>query len=323
MDAKHGESSSCCHAKADGSKTKASGAEADPKAIYMYPMHPEIEQVGHGDCPICGMDLEPKHVQPTSAGDNEPFVSMMRRFWIDLAFSLPLLTVAMGSMIGLNVAEWIGVTAFGWLQLVLATPVVFWCGWPLLVRGEKSFRTMNLNMFSLITVGSLSAYLFSLVVVLVPGVVPAAFLENGSPPLYFEAAAVIITLVLLGQVLELGSRPSSAASCKWSPKHSEFACRFKIWQIRWPVNVGIAMETGAGVTLVGGDLRGVAAAINLSRKTMSNIRQNLFFAFAYNPIGIPIAARLLYPFLGVLLSPMIASAAMSFSSVSVIANALR
>ncbi len=218
--ATHGESSSCCHAKADGSnvkccsKPKASGAEADPKAIYMCPMHPEIEQVGPGDCPICGMDLEPKHVQLTSSEDDEQLVWMKRRFWIGLAFSIPLLLTAMGPMIGLDVAQWIGFTAFGWLQWVLATPVVFWCGWPLLVRGVKSFRTMNLNMFSLIAVGSLSAYLFSLVVVLVPGVIPTAFFESGSPPLYFEAAAVIITLVLLGQVLELGARQRTGSAIR-------------------------------------------------------------------------------------------------------------
>jgi len=98
--------------------------------------------------------------------------------------------------------------------LALATPVVFWCGWPLLVRGAKSFRTMNLNMFSLIAVGTLAAYLFSLVVVLLPGVIPEAFFEDGVPPLYFEAAAVIITLVLLGQVLELRARQQTGGAIR-------------------------------------------------------------------------------------------------------------
>lgn len=120
--------------------------------------------------------------------------------------SVPLLILAMGPMIGLAVNQWFPGAAFGWIQALLATPVVFWSGWPLLVRGIESFRRLNLNMFSLIAVGTLAAYLFSLFVVLFPNVVPSAFLENGHPPLYFEAAAVIITLVLLGQVLELRAR---------------------------------------------------------------------------------------------------------------------
>ncbi len=103
---------------------------------------------------------------------------------------------------------------FGWLQFALATPVVFWCGWPLLVRGAKSFRSMNLNMFSLIALGTLAAYLFSLFAVLLPGLIPQAFFEHGVPPLYFEAAAVIITLVLLGQVLELRARQQTGGAIR-------------------------------------------------------------------------------------------------------------
>ncbi len=203
--------SSCCGGH---SSTKASDSPADPTAIYTCPMHPEIEQVGPGDCPICGMDLEPKVVAVAGEGEDQQYADMKRRFWVGVALSVPLLVIAMGPMVGLRVADWMSQAMFGWLQLALATPVVFWCGWPLLVRGAKSFRTMNLNMFSLIAVGTLAAYLFSLVVVLLPGVIPEAFFENGVPPLYFEAAAVIITLVLLGQVLELRARQQTGGAIR-------------------------------------------------------------------------------------------------------------
>ena len=205
------DTSSCCSGH---SSTKASDAPADPTAIYTCPMHPEIEQVGPGDCPICGMDLEPKLVALDDEGEDKQYADMKRRFWVGVALSVPLLVIAMGPMVGLRVADWMSQTVFGWVQLALATPVVFWCGWPLLVRGAKSFRTMNLNMFSLIAVGTLAAYLFSLVVVLLPRVIPEAFFENGVPPLYFEAAAVIITLVLLGQVLELRARQQTGGAIR-------------------------------------------------------------------------------------------------------------
>ena len=205
------DTSSCCSGH---SSTKPSDAPADPTAIYTCPMHPEIEQVGPGDCPICGMDLEPKVVSLDEEGEDKQYADMKRRFWVGVALSVPLLVIAMGPMVGLRVADWMSQTVFGWVQLALATPVVFWCGWPLLVRGAKSFRTMNLNMFSLIAVGTLAAYLFSLVVVLLPGVIPEAFFENGVPPLYFEAAAVIITLVLLGQVLELRARQQTGGAIR-------------------------------------------------------------------------------------------------------------
>lgn len=203
--------SSCCGGH---SSSKASDTPADPTAIYTCPMHPEIEQVGPGDCPICGMDLEPKFVDMADDGDDEQYADMKRRFWVGVVLSVPLLVIAMGPMVGLRVADWMSQSVFGWLQLALATPVVFWCGWPLLVRGAKSFRSFNLNMFSLIAVGTLAAYFFSLVVVLLPGVIPEAFYENGVAPLYFEAAAVIITLVLLGQVLELRARQQTGGAIR-------------------------------------------------------------------------------------------------------------
>ena len=169
-------------------------------AIYTCPMHPQIEQVGPGDCPICGMDLERKVVDGTNEDDDE--------------LSVPLLLITMGPMVGLRTMDWLLMAVVGWIQLALAAPVVFWCGWPLLVRGVKSFRSMNLNMFSLIAVGTLAAFLFSLVVVIFPSWIPAAFYENGHPPLYFEAAAVIITLVLFGQVLELRARQQTGGAIR-------------------------------------------------------------------------------------------------------------
>ncbi len=199
-----GERSCCSHHGGPSSDVRKASAGTD--AIYTCPMHLEIEQIGPGDCPICGMDLEPKYVDVTDLGDDGSCGDMLQRFWVGVVLSLPLLVLAMGPMVGWNPAEGMSTTAFGWVQLALATPVVFWCGWPLLVRGINSFRSRSLNMFSLITLGTLAAFLFSLCVVLFPTLVPDAFFENGKPPLYFEAAAVIITLVLLGQVLELRAR---------------------------------------------------------------------------------------------------------------------
>lgn len=200
--------------KGEPSSTRVDDSPGSSTAIFTCPMHPEIEQMGPGDCPICGMDLEPKIAQVESHGDHEQYVDMRRRFWVGVLLSLPLLVIAMGPMVGVRLTDFLSSGVSSWLQLVLATPVVFWCGWPLLARGAKSFRTMNLNMFSLIAVGTLAAYLFSLVVVLVPGAIPEAFFENGVPPLYFEAAAVIITLVLLGQVLELRARQQTGGAIR-------------------------------------------------------------------------------------------------------------
>lgn len=208
------ELSCCCSGKDGESAAKVSDSPTDTEAIYTCPMHPEIEKVGPGDCPICGMDLEPKVVTLADEGEVKQYADMKRRFWVGVALSIPLLVIAMGPMVGLRVADWMSQSAFGWFQLALATPVVFGCGWPLLVRGAKSFRTMNLNMFSLIAVGTLAAYLFSSLVVLLPGVIPEAFFENRVPPLYFEAATVIITLVLLGQVLELRARQQTGGAIR-------------------------------------------------------------------------------------------------------------
>ncbi len=207
----------CCEGHAGSSTNKPRPVLSDAEsagAVFTCPMHLEIEQIGPGDCPICGMDLEPKFVDMSNQGDDEQYAEMKHRFWVGVLLSVPLLLISMGPMIGWQLADWIGNTAMGWVQLALATPVVFWCGWPLLVRGVKSFRSWNLNMFSLIAVGSLAAYFLSVVVVVFPGVIPRAFFEHGVPPLYFEASAVIITLVLLGQVLELRARQQTGSAIR-------------------------------------------------------------------------------------------------------------
>jgi Cu+-exporting ATPase len=204
---------SCCsHDTPDAAAVPESVSTSG--AIYTCPMHPEVEQTGPGSCPICGMDLEPKVVDANDDAGDEQLQDMTRRFWVGVLLSVPLLVIAMGPMIGWSIDRLISATAAGWLQLLLATPVVFWSGWPLLVRGFRSFQSLNLNMFSLIAVGTLAAWMFSLFVVLFPHAIPAAFLENGHPPLYFEAAAVIITLVLLGQVLELRARQRTSGAIR-------------------------------------------------------------------------------------------------------------
>ncbi len=150
----------------------------DDGAIYTCPMHPEFEQIGPGACPICGMDLEPKTIDTSGDCDEEQYLDMKRRFWVSVVLSVPLLILAMGPMVGLRIADSLSDQVFGWLQLALAAPVVFWCGWPLLIRSVRSFRTMNLDMFSLIALGTLAAFCFSLFVVLFPNLIPEAFFDK-------------------------------------------------------------------------------------------------------------------------------------------------
>ena len=181
-------------------------APAKEGVKYTCPMHPEIVKDGPGDCPICGMALEPMTVS-AEVEDNPELVGMTRRFWVSAALSLPLLIIAMGEMLpGFDPNALLGERFAGFLQGLLATPVVLWGGWPFFVRAWHSIRTMKLNMFTLIGIGTGAAYLFSLVALLLPGLLPEAFKIHGQAPLYFEAAAVIVTLVLLGQVLELRAR---------------------------------------------------------------------------------------------------------------------
>ncbi len=183
--------------------------------IYTCPMHPEIEQVGPGDCPICGMALEPKGVPAGDEGPNPELVDFTRRFRVGAILTVPLLVLTMGPLLGLPVREWIGERPTLWLELALGTPVILWVGWPLLVRGWKSFRTMNLNMFSLIAMGIAAAWVFSVAAVLAPGLFPDGFRDaEGNVGVYFEAGAVITVLVLLGQILELRARERTGSAIR-------------------------------------------------------------------------------------------------------------
>jgi Cu+-exporting ATPase len=193
--------SPCC-----GSRPQPAPTPARADAVYTCPMHPEVEQIGPGACPKCGMDLEAKTLLPGDAADDAEVRGMGRRFWIAAACTLPVFLVAMLPMVGVPLHDWLGREAGRWLQLLLATPVVFWMGWPVFERGMRSLVTGHLNMYTLIAIGTAAAYFSSLVVVLFPTAVPHAFRHGGDPPLFFEAAAVIITFVLLGQWLELRAR---------------------------------------------------------------------------------------------------------------------
>ena len=185
---------------------------ADPAAIYTCPMHPEVRQAGPGSCPKCGMALEP--VAPVlDEGPNAELIDMTRRFWGSAVLSLPLLLLAMGDAAGLP-TERLG-AALPWLQLGLATPVLLWAGAPLFQRGWDSVRQRNLNMFSLIAMGTGVAYAYSVVATLFPDLFPHELSgHGGGPALYYEVAAVIISLVLLGQVLELKARWQTGAAIR-------------------------------------------------------------------------------------------------------------
>jgi Cu+-exporting ATPase len=182
---------------------------------YTCPMHPEIVQIGPGSCPLCGMALEPKEIQAGQVDDTE-LRDMTRRFYVAAALSLPVFICAMGEMIPGRPLEGIASpAAWRWIELILATPVILWCGWPFLERGWRSVRSRHLNMFTLIGSGVAVAYLFSVVAAVAPGWFPDSFRgHNGAVGVYFEAAAVIVTLVLLGQVMELKARSQTGAAIK-------------------------------------------------------------------------------------------------------------
>ncbi|WP_244560706.1 heavy metal translocating P-type ATPase [Azospirillum oryzae] len=194
---------------------RAGQASPQKGVIYTCPMHPEIRQEGPGNCPICGMALEPVGAS-LEEGPNPELVDMTRRFWIGLVLSVPLLVLEMGSHIpALGLHDLVPPRLSIWIQFLLATPVVLWAGWPLLERGWQSFRRHSLNMFSLIALGVGVAYLFSLAATFLPGLFPASFRGmDGVVAVYYEAAAVITVLVLLGQVLELRAREQTGGAIR-------------------------------------------------------------------------------------------------------------
>jgi P-type Cu+ transporter len=182
-------------------------------ALYTCPMHPEIRQVGPGSCPICGMALEPV-IAATETGPNPELIDMMRRFWIGLALTLPVFTLEMGGHI-VGAHNWVKPTLSNDMQFAFATPVVLWAGWPFFVRGWQSVVTRNLNMFTLIAMGTGVAYAYSLAATFAPGIFPQAFRgHDGAPASYFEAASVITVLVLMGQVLELRAREATSGAIR-------------------------------------------------------------------------------------------------------------
>jgi Cu+-exporting ATPase len=191
--------------------------QAEPAApagtIYTCPMHPQVRQVGPGSCPICGMALEPA-MASLDAPPNAELANMTRRFWIGLVLALPAVVLEMGGhLVGGH--GWVDQTLSNWVQLVFATPVVLWAGWPFFVRGWQSLMTRNLNMFTLIAMGTGVAYVYSVIGTVVPESFPATFRgHGGAVAVYFEAAAVITVLVLLGQVLELRAREATSGAIK-------------------------------------------------------------------------------------------------------------
>jgi Cu+-exporting ATPase len=198
----------------EAEKHSERGKEPVPEGtIYTCPMHPQIRQLGPGSCPICGMALEPEIVTGEHVHNTE-LADMTRRFRIGLVLSLPVLALEMGGhMTGLH--QWLGAQTSNWLQLLLATPVVLWAGWPFFERAWLSLQTRNLNMFTLIAMGTGVAWGYSIVAALAPELFPAAMRgSDGAVPVYFEAAAVITVLVLLGQVLELRAREQTSGAIK-------------------------------------------------------------------------------------------------------------
>jgi Cu+-exporting ATPase len=188
-------------------------AAATDSVIYTCPMHPQIRQLGPGSCPICGMALEPE-LATAGAAPNRELADMKRRFWVGLALALPVVVLEMGNHVA-NLHTLVGQTWSNRLQFVFATPVVLWAGWPFFVRGWQSLLTRNLNMFTLVAMGTGVAWLYSIVALLVPGIFPPAFRgPDGAVPVYFEAAAVITVLVLLGQVLELRAREQTSGAIR-------------------------------------------------------------------------------------------------------------
>jgi Cu+-exporting ATPase len=193
---------------------KGQPAEPVPEGtVYTCPMHPEIRQVGPGSCPICGMALEPE-IATADTGPNPELADMTRRFWIALAFTAPVFALEMGAHL-IDLHGVVSQTTSNWIQFAFATPVVLWAGWPFFERGWQSLVTRNLNMFTLIAIGTGVAWTYSVVATLAPQIFPPAFRgHGGAVAVYFEAAAVITVLVLLGQVLELRARDQTSGAIR-------------------------------------------------------------------------------------------------------------
>jgi Cu+-exporting ATPase len=212
--------SSSCQSKFMAEPAKyvepAAARKAEPVpegTIYTCPMHPQIRQVGPGSCPICGMALEPV-LATAETGPSHELVDMTRRFWIGLVLSIPVVALEMGGHLT-GLSHYVGQQTSNWIQMLLATPVVLWAGWPFFVRGWQSLVTRNLNMFTLIAMGTGVAWVYSMVATLAPNIFPAAFRgHDGSVAVYFEAASVITVLVLIGQVLELRARETTSGAIR-------------------------------------------------------------------------------------------------------------
>jgi Cu+-exporting ATPase len=196
---------------AEGQRKERGTAAMPQGAIYTCPMHPQVRQAGPGSCPICGMALEPE-LATAAAGRSPELIDMSRRFWVAVLLAAPVFALEMGGHLA-NLHEFVGRQWSSWLQFLLATPVVLWAGWPFFVRAWQSLLTRNLNMFTLIAMGTGVAWLYSVVAILWPGSFPTGFRDaDGTVPVYFEAAAVITVLVLLGQVLELRAREQTSGA---------------------------------------------------------------------------------------------------------------
>ena len=212
----HGEHSQAhIDAESEGKYDKV--PEGYTGAVYTCPMHPQVRQPEAGSCPLCGMGLELESAAMAANEPNPELVDFTRRFYVGAVLTIPLLVLTMSPFVGLpQIREFFGEHTSMWIEVVLASPVILWSGWPFFVRGWYSFRTLNLNMFSLISMGVAAAFLFSMVATIAPGVFPEGFRDpdTGIVGVYFEAAAVIVTLVLLGQVMELRAREGTGKAIR-------------------------------------------------------------------------------------------------------------